>query len=670
MKLTIDFETRSKCKLKDAGAYVYSTHESTEVMCLAIKEDDKPTKLFIPNKFRKKVTDADFPTIEISEMVHMFRMADEIHAHNAFFEICIYGNVLRRDYNFLPELPLDTWHCTMAKCYHASLPAKLEEAGKALLLPITKDDKGHRVMMQVSKPRKPTKNNPEIWWEDEVRLTTLFNYCIRDVDSEDCLDKALPPFSQGEREFWLKDMEINLRGIPIDVESVKAIIDALQEYEACLLKEFTEISTDKELVKPSQDKKFCEYLISQGETLNYKQNPKGETKPTLDASSVVSMLNSTFVNKHCRRMVEIRQKLAKASTKKYYKMINALAKDNTIKGTMQYHGSHTGREAGRLIQPQNMVRAGIPETKIEQYYNIFKNRNETMFFDDINETASQLLRGSIYHKDFFHTCDFSAIEGRVLAWCADDREAIQVYINKLDPYKYDAVSVFSGVRYEDIDKEQRQVGKTCNLALGFAGGAGAFNSFAEIFKVDISKLDVPSIIKAWRKNRRKTVKFWHDTERAFFDAVRNNNVKYQVGTRNIWVACDSQYLCVKLPSGRIMRYYKPRIDKDIAPWGDEVDIFSYIGTDPQTGKAVRLNCFRGLLVENIVQAIARDLLVFSIFEAEKKGYEVRFHVHDEIVCLKKGGSYKELEAIMSIVPHWAKGLPLAGEGWSATRYKK
>ena len=674
MRLVIDFETRSRCDLGKAGAYRYAEDPSTEIMCMALKVDDNPGQIWIPEKFR--INTQGLPLITEDTVMQYIEKADAIVAHNTFFEICIY---LKKLYTmYWPAIQLDKWHCTMAKALYHSLPAKLDTVAKVLNLPVQKDEKGHRVMLQTCKPRKPSKNNPSEWFDDPERLRILFDYCLADVDAEYHLDKALPELPDYERNIWLHDMVINLRGIPIDRVLVENIIEQLEIEKSNLLKEFTAL-TDYKVETPKQNVELIKVLKELNVNIPKKQNSKGDIIETLDKDAVEKILALPTIPDKARRLIEIKQSLGKSSTAKFAKMLDCICADGTVKGCHQYCGAHTARWGGRLIQPQNLPRPTLKEEEITEALSHFSNKTANLVYPELNNIASSCIRASIAapEGDVFVCGDFSSIEGRGLAWFSDDQRALNVYREGKDPYIVNAQALYN-VEYDKVTKDQRAVGKTQELACGYMGGEGAFRVFAEMFNLDLSNIDTKKAVKAWRNNRQPTVNMWYATEKQFFKAITNPGEVFDVGIKNVRVVYQSPFCVCYLPSGRGMYYYGAEIQKKVAPWGDIIDNFSYMGIDPMTNQWTRLFCHAGTLVENIVQALCRDFLAEAILrvQTESETLTTAFHVHDEIVALAKDTPdtrellKKILTDIMSIPPYWALDFPMEADVWVGKRYKK
>jgi DNA polymerase len=393
----------------------------------------------------------------------------------------------------------------------------------------------------------------------------------------------------------------------------------------------------------------------------------------LRKSDVEKALADTGTGDAPRRILEIRKSLSKSSTAKYTKFLDAKCSDDRIRGCLMFHGAGTGRWAGRLIQPQNFPRGNFGD--VEPCINLFAGGDldgVKLLYGDPMAAASTCIRPMIIPaagKDFV-CADYSSIEGRVLAWLAGEETALEVYRSGRDPYKVSASAIYNK-RYEEIDKSERQIGKVAELALGYNGGKVAFQQMGITYGVHVGDDKAQEIVTKWRASRPMTTKLWKELERACMLAVQNPGKVY--GYRAIRFKMDDRgALAMRLPSGRLLWYANARIEDRYKVWGDVLPTVIYDGVDPETRKWTDLELYGGLLTENAVQAISRDLLVSGMFAVEAAGYKIVFHVHDELVAEvpEDFGSVEEFEKLMCALPPWAEGLPIKAEGWRGKRYKK
>jgi len=677
-KITIDMETRSRVELKASGSHVYACDPSTQVFCVAVKEGGGQTRIWVADYFLDIMNTwlhstsvktqlqkewASFQrdyVISEEEAQRILSEADTVEAHNANFEMDIYAGVLKT----WPRIPLRKWRCSAAKAAAAALPRSLAGAGNALGLIQRKDKQGYFNMMKLCKPRKPTKNNAAEWNEDPEDLLNLFKYCMQDVDSEYELSQALPDLNNKEQEVWFVDRIINSRGLGVDVEAAKGSMKIIEEYNIRLLAEF-EATTGGEVSSPRKVAKTLDWLRGQG--LFEIEDLKSDT--------VKEYLKRDDLTPEAVRVLEIRQSLSKSSTAKFSSMVGANS-DQRLRGTTMYHGATTGRWAGRRIQPHNMPRK-MPDN-YEGVVELSKAGDlETLelLYGDPMQALSGSIRAFIQASPGHELlcADYSSIEGRKLAWLAGEEYVVQNYVDGKDAYCVFS-SQITGVDYEEIlsgyEKGEakydamRFEGKTGELACGYQGGQAAIARFAP--NMPISRRE--EIVQIWRANRPETVKFWSMMEEMALSAVHTKKVYTY---NNIKWGVRGEFLHCVLPSGRILSYYDPQVLVKETPWGEQKASTSFMGVD-ERGKWSRQYTYGGKLVENIVQAVARDLLAEALLRLESKGYKVVLHVHDEIIVEVKAGtgSVEELISIMCEAPDWAIGCPVAASGFRTKRYHK
>jgi DNA polymerase len=661
-KLTIDFETRSEADIKKSGAAAYAMHDSTEAICLALKFEGEEPVIWYSPKFRDGIS---IPTILDGEVKRMVDEADIIEAHNAQFEYFIWKYVMCR-YGF-EMFDARKLRCSAAKAASCGLPRDLANACLVAGVEQQKDKDGARLMMSLCKPRKAVKadklRDPDwetrtYWRGDAEAFTRLGQYCLQDVRAEEALSEALPDLADSEQEVWYLDLQINDRGIGIDRDSIEKILEGVEKHTEKLTVEFQNLTG---LNSPTQ----------RGATLDYL-NVLGAGMDGLTKGDVEKALGEVS-DDHCKRVLEIRQSLSKTSTAKYKSFLEASGYDDRVRGCFMYYGAGTGRWAGRLIQPQNFPRGSFGGDDIDNAIELFKKGEIELIesFYGCMEAASTVLRSMIVPKQGhdFICADYSAIEGRVLAWIAGEEEALEVYRRGDDPYKVAASAIYH-VPYTEVTKAQRQIGKVAELALGYNGGTGAFAAMASGYGVNVPDSEAKDIIKKWRESRPATVRLWSELERACLCAIYKPNTVYSY--RRVSFIVKNKILCIKLPSGRILRYINPRVMPREKKWGEVKDTIVYDGVNSTTRKWDTLELYGGLLAENITQATARDVLVAGIQNAEKVGYKIVLHVHDEAMAEvdKNFGSVEEFERLLCTMPSWADGLPLKAEGWRGERYRK
>ena len=657
-KLRIDFETYSEADIRAVGPWAYSKHPSTRVLIMAWAFDDAEPRVWLPGE-------------ELPPWYHNLGYLGQhtefiITAWNDFFELCIWSNVLK-----WPCPPPKYWADTAAKAAVLALPRTLEGCGQALGLSgdAAKDKDGRRLIQIFSKPKRSAKkgNKGQLIRTYPQDLPEEFNkfieYCKQDVIAERAIDKLLPELQPRTRELWELDREINLRGVYFDMPSVdnalanitKAKADAIRRVAARTMGVLSNIS--------SRDQ-FMGYVEAIGCPLDNAQ--KEYLKRRADE------LEASGDNPDALALIRLRLEVSKSSLAKYDKLRAIVDDESRARGLLRFHGASTGRWSGNLFQPQNLPRESLdlPDLCID----LLKHRDPgiiAMFFGEALEAISLCLRGMLCAPEGSRliVSDFSQIESRVLAWLAGDLRKLQAYRDGLDIYKVNAATAYR-VKYEDVTKDQRTIGKVIELACGYQGGVGAFRQFASVYGVVIPDEDALRLIKNWRAGNPKVTSFWSGVETAAVKAVAEpgsvqtiRGVKFRVqgSGRRAFLFCY-------LPSGRRIAYHRPRLVE--GPF-DRQQV-EFWGINSVTKKYCTQRTYGGKLVENITQAMAMDCMSEAMINLNAAGYPIVLTVHDEVVAeVPEGtGSIDRFNEIMEIVPTWAEGLPVGAEGYEAKRYKK
>jgi DNA polymerase len=346
--------------------------------------------------------------------------------------------------------------------------------------------------------------------------------------------------------------------------------------------------------------------------------------------------------------------------------------DGRVRGTLQFCGaSRTGRWAGRLTQFQNIAR---PSVDVEQACIAILCGTVGMLFDNPMEVAASALRGAICAPagKRLVVSDLAGIEGRVLPWLCGFTEKVQKIASGLDMYKVAASGIY-GIKYEQVDKAQRFVGKVAELALGYQGGVNALQSMARAYGVEFDEDTAKQTVSAWREANKPIKRFWSAMQSAALGALAAPGVPQRCARLTLTYFADKDFLTIKLPSGRALCYYQPFLSDRIAPWGEYTKALSYLGTNQVTRQIERTDAYGGKLVENVTQAVARDVLAANLPRIEVAGFEILGTVHDEVIALvddDSGLDHRHLSAMLATRPDWANGLPLAAEGYSSRRYQK
>jgi DNA polymerase len=709
--------------LLKAGPWKDAADPQTEELMVSVKVNSDPAKLWAPGWVAEAISSAGFPREKIlsdRELQGLIERADEYHAHNMEFERAVWRYRMQHHRGF-PPLELSKCRCTAAQAATMALPRKLEKVAEVLGLQQKKDTKGHALMLKMCKPRKPRKaereENPNwenmvFWHETAEQLRDLAYYCLQDAEAEYEVSQVCRPLIPIEQKVWEHDQIINQRGAPVDAEFVTRVIEVLGKYEAQLLSELQELNGGA-FRSTRQREKLLKWLNS------YNIFPENTQKQTL-----IDLLERDDLPKTVRKVLEITQKLAKASTAKFRSLIARMQDDHRARGLIMFHGAGTGRFAGKAFQPHNLPRDSYKGQMFETALELFMSENVeliTILLDDPYFVASRCLRGSIaaLPGNELVCADYSSVEARGVAWMAEDENLLKAFREGLDVYKLAAMDIF-GVGYEEVTDEQRQVGKVCILALGYGGGIAAYATMAVGYSIDLESL-VPivydsvqgeeydkasrmakiylsdneamsleaaiccdAIKQRWRSGNHKTVALWRLLEDAAFAAIKNPGQIFDVGGKVQltvwWDPAGNKYLCIRLPSGRVLYYFGVFVKEKVPVWErhkpkaeqkTKASIF-YWTVDGVTKQWRVTDTYGGKLLENIVQAICRDLLVFGMLKVEKAGYPVVMHVHDESMSeVKKGfGSLEEYCELLASLPPWAKGFPLKAAGWVGPRFRK
>ena len=655
MHAHIDFETRSVVDLKTRGIGPYIEHPHTAPWCLAWAIGKTKPQVWtlgeaLPDELRRHVQNGG-----------------TVIAHNcAGFELPFWNGVCVSRFGW-PELKPEQCLDTMAMAYAMGLPGSLDGCAKAMGLPHEKDLAGHRLMLQMCRPRRIEPDGTPIWWDDEDRRRRLYEYCRQDVVVERALLHKLFQLTPHERRLWTVDYRINARGIPVDREAIQVALRVVEEEKARLNKAIKAV-TGGAVSSGNQHAALTAWVRAQGVVT------AGVAK-----ADVAALLGADDTPEAVREALEARKEAAKASTAKLRAMLATASQDGRVRFTMQYHGAATGRWAGRKIQPHNMPRPKLKQHAIDGVFRLLAKPNAApliaLGYGPPMTVMSDCLRGMIRAESGhdFIAADFSAIEARGLAWLAGEERVLEIFRGHGKIYENAAAGIY-GKPMADVTKDERQIGKVAVLALGYQGGVGAFQTMARGYGVQVSDERAEEIKTAWRKVHPAIVRYWYDLEEAAVSAVLRPGEPFSAGAtgREVTFKRRGNFLWCRLPSGRALCYPYPRIQSKTTPWGAPKDQVHYMAVNGVTRKWELSHVYGGLLSENVTQAVCRDLLAEAILRLEERGYPVVFHVHDEVVTEAPlgHGSLEEMEAIMSEVPAWAAGFPIKAEGWRGERFRK
>lgn len=648
--LSIDLETYSDVSLKDCGVYKYVESPNFEILLCSFSLNGGPVETYelavgdeLPQSFIDALTD---PNI-IKE------------AHNAQFERVCLTKYLYGDFEHF--LDPSQWVCTMAHASILGLPSALEKVGEALGLSEDKKklNTGKALIRYFSVPSKTKGRLRNLPYHDMERWRLYAEYNNQDVVTEIEIEKKLSlfPIPTIEQKVYALDQRINDRGTRLDMELVRYIIDYNNAYQEELVSRAKEITG---LDNPNSNNQLLGWL---------KEKEDGVTSVKKEA--VADLIKSTK-NEDVREMLKLRQEMTKTSLKKYDTMERAVCDDDRIRGVLMYYGANrTGRWAGRLVQVQNLPRNSIEE--LDDVRALVKAKDfETldMLYDNVPDILSQLIRTAFIAKEgkTFVVCDYSAIEARVIAWLAREKWRQEVFNHNGDIYCESASQMFNvPVVKHGENGHLRQKGKVAELALGYQGGLGALKQMGGE-RMGLSEEEMMDIIQKWRKASPAIVSLWREVEDCAKRAIRTHSPQ-RLKHGNITFKFSNGILFIHLPNGRALAYQGARIEGE-----GRYSKIKYKGMHQERKIWCELDTYGGKLVENIVQAVARDCLARAMLSLDNAGYEIVFHIHDEVVIEvdknKAQAEYELIRGIMCMPIPWAKGLILNAEGFTNDYYMK
>ena len=656
MTLSIDIETYSDLDIKKVGGYKYA--ENATLLLFAYAWDDEPVQIVdyaagedIPDDVLAALTDNSITKC----------------AYNAQFERTVLSHFLQDTGAVMPYEFLDPagWSCTMVHALTLGLPGSLDGVSKALRLA---DDKakmsvGKQLITYFCKPCRPTKANgrrtrnlperaPEKW-------ATFKEYCVRDVVAEREIRRRLAnyPMRAEERALWALDQRINDWGVCIDKKLVSEAIAFDADFKGRLIARAADLTG---LPNPASGEQLKRWI----------QKEEGFFPESL-AKDVLPEILERVQKPEVKEMLRLKQLMSKTSVKKYEAMERACCEDGRVHGLLQYYGANrTGRWAGRLVQVQNLPRNSMEE--LDDVRELLREGNADaleIIYDHPLDVLSQLIRTAFVPCDGrrFTVADFSAIEARVIAWLAGEKWRMEVFADGGDIYCASASKMFGvPVEKHGINGHLRQKGKIAELALGYQGGIGALKAMGAD-KLGLSDDELQEIVDSWRRASPHIKQLWYDVSNAALEAVRERRtVTLHHG---VAFSARSGMLFIRLPSGRELAYVRPKIEID--PNFDREGL-TYEGSDQTSGKWTRLRTYGGKLVENIVQAIARDCLAVAMTRLEAAGQRIVMHIHDEVVIERweKDHDLTYVCQIMGRPIDWAPGLILTADGYITDYYKK
>ena len=652
--LWLDLETYSATPIKH-GAYRYS--EDAEVLLVAFAWDDEPVEVWDMTEGRR-----DLRTLQMS-----IDTADEVVIHNSMFD----RTVLAAQGI---HVPVEKITDTMVLALQHGFPGSLGMLCDVLGVPVdkSKDKAGRKLIHLFTKPcpkhwklrRATSATHPEEW-------ARFIEYARLDVDAMRDVCGRLVRWNDTsvERNLWLLDQRINDRGIGVDRELARSATRAFDRASRALATRAGQLTGGRVTSATQRDA-----------LLRYLREERGLELPDLTKKTVEELLSGD-IDPHARELLEIRQQASATSPAKFNALSDAANSDGRLRGTIQFCGAaRTGRDAGRIFQPQNLPRPTLSEQQIDAGIAAMKADCEDLLFDNVSELCASAVRGVLVAQEGrkLVIADLSNIEGRVLAWLAGEEWKLKAFRDfdkgeGHDLYVMAYAKAFN-VEPEEVienkksgDGSMRQIGKILELSMGYQGSVGAFAKMGgEAMGLD--EQEVLRLVRAWRKSNRAIQSFWYDIEGAAKLAIDEQGTTTEAGLVKFDAREDKRgelWLRMRLPSGRYVCYFRPAI-------GSDGRLF-YEGVDQFTRQWKQIDTYGGKLVENLVQATARDVFMHGMRLAEDKGYPVCIRVHDELVCETPDTdewTAEGLSALMATNPSWSTGLPLAAAGFESYRYRK
>lgn len=655
MILYIDIETYSSVDITKSGAYKYIESPDFEILIVGYALNDGPVTV-VDLAQGEELSDFFLEALHDPKCLKV--------AHNAVFERLSFRRIGH-------DVPAEQWYCTSVKAAYCGLPLSLDNVSKVLDLQDKKLEVGKTLIRYFSCPCKPTKingdrtrNYPE-HAPDKWEMYKEYNKY--DVLAEREIYKLLEKYTipESERRLYAVDQHINDRGITVDVELATAAIDIDTLYTQTLLDKATALTGLDNPNSLTQIKKW----VLQNTGCEITSLAKGE----------IENVAEDFANyPDVLELLNLRKELSKTSVKKYYAMINCACSDNRVRGTFQFYGaSRTGRWAGRLLQLQNLAKNHVSNIELPRELVRRKDLDAVeMLYGQVADILSQLIRTALIAPEgkTLAVADFAAIEARVISWLAGEQWRMDVFAGDGKIYEATGARMF-GVPIESITKgsEMRDKSKISELALGFGGSINALRRMGGE-KMGLSDTEMKSLVKRWRDANPCIVYLWEDVERAAKEAVKYRR-RSVAANGKLTFECDGDNLMVRLPSGRQLFYRHATIKTKPKPNVPTMTpTIWYEGVVQETKHWGEIDTYGGKLVENCVQAIARDLMASTLMSLDEAGHEVIAHIHDEVIVEVEKSSakqkYAEIVSLMEKTPDWAEGLPLKADGYITPFYLK
>lgn len=650
-ELFIDIETFSPVNLANSGVYPYADHDGFELLLFGYSIDGGPVEVV------DLANGHQLPEKVLSALVDPLVVK---WAFNATFERICLSSWLARQY---PELMAGRrflnpaqWRCTMVWSAYLGLPMSLDQVATVLHLPVRKDSAGKKLIRQFCTPgtpsvfnlggmRNPPASDPDGWEQ-------FISYNRRDVEVELAIHDRLAdfPLPASEWDTYALDQNVNDTGIRLDRVLVDHAVACDRQHRATTLARAQELTG---LENPNSPIQLKDWLAAHGAPL--QSLTKDEVAAALDTATG-----------QVREVLLLRGELAKSSVKKYEAMQHVTGRDGRGRGFLQFYGAgRTGRFAGRLVQVQNLPRNYLPDlAEARSLVRTGDFEAVELLYDSVPDTLSQLIRTAFIPADGhrFVVADFSAIEARVIAWLAGETTTLEAFRDGKDLYCETASRMFGvPVDKHGANAELRQKGKIAVLTCGYQGGVGALKAMGAL-RMGLAESELQPLVDAWRAANPSVVQLWADINAA---AIETISTRQPTSVGALTFTVESGIMFIRLPSGRRLAYVKPKLGEN--RFGGTSITHEGITTGRKWGQ---LETYGGKLTENIVQAVARDLLTYAMHQVAEAGHRIVMHVHDEIVVETATATVDEICKLMSTAPDWAAGLPLEADGYACDFYMK
>ena len=653
----IDIETASHCDLGKAGVYRYAEDPTTRILCIAWTEGDGYGNVWVPRPLRGFPRSAipDLPdrdrifiqSFPPEELLEPFKNpAMPLVAHNASFERILLNSHACPG---LPATPRERWYCTMAQAQTCNLPADLKTLSK--IVQNRKLD-ARNIMLKLARPNKEGRLwEPEDMPED---FAFLYKYCIQDVYAERSVYNRFPRISARERKVYLLSEAINDRGIQVDTASVDAAQAVWQACQAKLEGEITEITGG---IQPGQTGKLADWVRAQGYEIDNLQAPV--------VAEALKDLKGKPQLKHVRRVLQCRVQHQSKAPMKYVAMQRAVCADGRLRGMFRYHAAGTGRWSSTIVQLQNIYRGDLKPLDVETAIRCYPHGLERLewAFPDLPavKVLASTVRGMLVASpgNRILASDFSQIEARVLPWLAGQTGKLDALRNGIKLYEAVASKMF-GVPVEQVTSEQRLLGKIGELACGYQGSDKALLRTAAVYGLEMTVKKAIALVTQWRLSNVEIVRFWQAIEQACRQAIMHPGTVYPIGEK-LAAKVIGEFLCIRLPSGRLLRYFRPFLDDGR---------ICFEGIDTYTRRFQVTSTYGGKLAENVTQAAARDVLVEAMLRLEQAGHRIIGTVHDEVLMEGQESDVDKVLELMRVNPAWAADLPLDATGFADGRFRK